>query len=145
MKLIPWTREVRSLSALHERMNRLFRDFDQEWGVAGRWWPAVDVAEDEEKVVVRAEIPGIDPGQIEIHVLRDQLELRGEKKVESETGDRSWHRIERHYGSFVRTVPLPCPVDPEKATAESKNGILTITLLKREADRARKVEVKEKE
>ena len=100
--------------------------------------PRVDVAETEDKVQVSAELPGIDPENVDVSIAHDVLTISGEKREEREEKKRDYHRIERSYGSFRRSVPLPTEVDTDKAEAHFKNGLLTITLPKTEKARARK-------
>jgi HSP20 family protein len=143
MRLIPW-RDADPLFALQRQMNRLFSDFSpvEEWQGAQTWAPVLDIEETDQNVIVRAELPGIDPKEVEIDVLGNILTLRGEKKEEKESKDKNWHRVERHYGAFTRSVQLPCPVNAEKAMAKAKDGVLTITLNKKEEAKARRIQVR---
>jgi len=136
--------------AMQRRMNSLFDDFMaplpgllpyEEMGAS--FTPRVDVEEDEKEVRVTAELPGMDAGDIDISIHRDVLTLRGEKSSEHEEKKGQYHRIERLYGSFERQIPLGVEVDPEKAAAEYRNGVLTITLPKPagEAAKIRRIEV----
>lgn len=137
--------------AMQRRMNRLFDDFMaplpgllpyEEMGAS--FTPRVDVEEDEKEVRVTAELPGMDARDIDISIHRDVLTLRGEKSSEHEEKKGQYHRIERSYGSFERAIPLGMAVDAEKAAAEYRNGVLTITLPKPagEAAKTRRIEVK---
>jgi HSP20 family protein len=103
-----------------------------------------DIAETPETVVVKAEVPGINPKEIEVSVNENTLTLRGEKKDEKEEKGKNFHRIERSYGVFSRTIVLPCPVDGTRTEAESKDGVLTITLPKQKTAIPKKIEVKTK-
>ncbi|MHC4549803.1 MAG: Hsp20/alpha crystallin family protein [Planctomycetota bacterium] len=105
------------------------------------WVPALDFAETPEAYVVHVELPGVDPEGVDISIVDDRLELRGLKTVEKKEEQEGWYRLERRQGSFSRTVPLPGHVDTKHVTAEAKNGVLTITLPKREEAKARKVPV----
>ena len=142
MKLIPWSRENDTFGAFQRQMSRLFEDFVPSTVAATQWMPSVDVSETENDVIVRAEIPGIPPKEVEVTVVGDTLQLRGEKREEKEQKDKNWHRIERRYGAFTRTIPLPCDVDSEKARAEAKDGVLTISLAKLAPVKTRKIEVR---
>ncbi len=142
MRLIPWTRESDGFGALQRQMGRLFEDFLP--AAATNWMPSVDVSETEDDVIVRAEVPGIPPKEIEVSVVGDTLHLRGEKREEKEEKGKNWHRIERRYGAFDRAIPLPCEVDSEKAKAEANDGVLTITVGKAAPVRTRKIDVKVK-
>ncbi len=142
MRLIPWTRENDGFGALQRQMSRLFEDFLPATAGGTAWLPSVDVSETEEDVIVRAEIPGIPPKEVEVAVIGDTLHLRGEKRAEKEQQDKNWHRVERRYGAFDRTIQLPCEVDSEKARAEASDGVLTITVGKAAPVRTRKIDVK---
>jgi HSP20 family protein len=147
MSLIRWRSEEDPFAALQQQMNRLFQDFGQ-WGrgaaptAGGTWLPAIDVTETPETFVVETEVPGIDPKDVEISVIGDTLTVKGEKESTRETKDAVRHHVERTYGAFSRTVTLPAGVDPERLSAMSKNGVLTITLGKREEVKPRKITVK---
>jgi len=136
--------------AMQRRMNRLFNDFMaplpgllpyEEMGAS--FTPRVDVEEDEKEVRVTAKLPGMDARDIDISIHRDVLTLRGEKSSEHKEKKGQYHRIERLYGSFERQIPLGVEVDPEKAAAEYRNGVLTITLPKPagEAAKIRRIDV----
>lgn len=105
------------------------------------WMPPLDVSETNENVIVKAEIPGVDPKELNISVKDDTLTIKGEKKGEKEEKGKNYHFIERRYGSFTRSVLLPVAVKYEEAKAEYKNGILEITLPKQEEE-AKKIPVK---
>jgi HSP20 family protein len=114
--------------------NRLFEDFFEDFPLVSfpetgdRWNPAVDILEKDGNLVLRAELPGMTEKQIDLKVEGDTLILRGERKMESEDKKESYHRVERYYGSFTRRFRLPDTVDPDKISADYKNGILTVTL-----------------
>ncbi len=103
--------------------------------------PALDVEETDDEVIVRAELPGLRPDDFTVEATADRLVLRGEKSEEREERGRGFHRMERRYGSFVRTIALPCEVDPDKAAARYRDGVLHVTLPKTEASKARRVRV----
>ena len=144
MNLIPWRTEGLGLSNLRKEMDRLFEDFAGNGGPQGleRWAPSMDVSETPEALVVKAEVPGVDPKEVEISVSGDTLTLKGEKKEEKEEKGKTWHRIERSYGSFFRSVTLPAPVDADRIAAEVRDGVLTITLPKTEKAKTKRIEVK---
>lgn len=106
-------------------------------------FPAVDVAETENEVIVKAELPGIDPKNLEVHVTEDSLDIKGEIKDEWEERDVGYCRRERYCGTFERTIALPAKVKQDEVKAQYKDGILTITLPKVEPSKpkARKVEI----
>jgi HSP20 family protein len=150
--IIPWRRnrgeiQVRRdenpIGALHREMNDLFdtffRDFDTPFGA---WLPAaagrsfagdamsVDVSETDDEVQVAADLPGLTENDIEVTVDNNQLTIRGEKKDEREESRRNYRLIERSYGRFERSIPLPSGVDRDKVKAKLRNGVLQVTLPK---------------
>ena len=128
--MVPWT----GMTALKTEMDRLFDRFREtdypEWPAVGEWTPKLDVADTKDALVVKAEIPGIDPKEIGLTLNDQVLTIKGEKKAEKEEKDEAYYRLERAYGAFARTVRLPVPVDAGKATANFKNGVLTVKLPK---------------
>jgi len=158
MSLIPWRNKhkepVRSqespLASLRAEFERLFDAFTSNpWGafelpLAGMrgWSPAIDVAETDEEFTVRAEIPGIDPKELEVSITGNQLVLAGEKKESAEKKDKDFYQAESRYGSFRRTIPLPRTVDPDKVEAEHANGVLTIHLKKVQSTPPKRIDIK---
>ena len=96
------------------------------------WNPLVDIFENDNSIVVKAELPGVDIKDIEVRLENYVLTLKGERRFEKETKEENYHRIEREYGAFSRAFTLPAAVNADKATAEYKDGVLTVTVLKRE-------------
>lgn len=144
--LIPW-RHRGEVSQFRTEMDRLFdRFFD--WGASpatvgeGQWMPSVDVSETGKEVIVKAELPGMDPKDIDISVNGDRLTLRGERKYEHEEKGESFHRVERSYGAFSRDIELPAGVDSDKVEATYKDGVLKINLAKAKETATKKIEVK---
>ena len=135
MAITRW-QPFRELNSLQERMNRLFEDFlgerNQLEGSATGWAPAVDICEDSEKVVLKADLPGIDEKDISLDVDGNRLTLKGERRMEKETQEENYHRVERAYGQFVRAFTLPNTVDVENIKASFKNGVLEVSLPKKE-------------
>jgi HSP20 family protein len=127
-------------------LNRVQRDFEKRFfGPRSRsadFAPAVDVHEDGEALVLRAELPGVKREDIEIGVHGNVLTLKGERKLEKEENGRKYHRIERRYGSFVRQFQLPTNVDSSAVDAHLGEGVLTVRLPKKQELKARKIEVK---
>jgi HSP20 family protein len=124
---------------LRKEMDRLFDRFweEEEWpwlpSLRGEWAPALDIAETKDALVVKAEIAGIEPKEMTVALQDQVLTIKGEKKQEKQekqAKDEHYHRTERSYGAFARSVRLPVPVDGSKVTATFKNGLLTITLPK---------------
>jgi len=147
-ELIPrrWRQEMElPLGSFQREMNRLLDTFfgaEVPWG-EGQWSPRMDVSETESDVVVKAEVPGLDRGDIDVSLCGDILTVSGEKKDERTEEKGDYRLLERRYGSFKRSITLPAGVDPEKVQADFKKGVLTITLPKTEETRARKIKVKE--
>lgn len=104
--------------------------------------PAVDLFEEKDEIVVKAELPGIDKDQIEVNVTDHQLTIKGEKKKEEEIKEKDYYRCERSYGSFLRTLELPKDVHADKVKAAFKNGVLEIRLPKTEEAKAKEIKVK---
>lgn len=135
--------------ALQDRMNRIFDDVTRDFGLepfGGErgFSPRIDVTEDDKTMRISAELPGMDDKDIDVSVEHGTLMLRGEKKHEHEEKNGGIYRMERSYGSFQRMIPLPEYVDHEKAEAEYKKGVLTVTLPKtaEAARQQRRIEVK---
>lgn len=110
-------------------------------GFGGSWAPAVDVFEKDNDIVLRAELPGIDPKKVEIRVENNTLSLSGERNAETEVKKENYHRVERSYGKFSRSFTLPNVVDVEKIRAEYKDGILQLTLPKRDEAKPKQIQV----
>lgn len=145
MAIIRWD-PFRDMVSLREKMNRLFEDVftgrgDDKELASSTWAPAVDIFETENELVMSAEIPGIDEKDIEIKLEDNTLTLKGERKFEKETREENYHRIERSYGSFYRAFTLPNSVNVDKIHAEHENGILKITLPKRQELKPRNVKI----
>ena len=135
-------RDVKNLQA---QLNRLFEPFARfatgdEDLVSGTWVPPVDVAETQDKILVRAEVPGIRQEDISIEFENGLLTLRGERKIEKAEGV-TWHRVERIYGNFSRSFTLPRSVDPEKITASYREGILEVEVPKREEAKPKHIKI----
>ena len=146
MALLPTTRRHgNGLSRLHNEMDDLFDSFfrglDRPFS-GYKAWPAIDVAEEKDSIVVRAEVPGCKADDIDISVYGNKLTISGEKKLEQEKEEKGYYHVESTYGSFRRELSLPTDVDQEKINAECKDGVLSITLPK--AARAKSIKVKVK-
>src|SRR5690242_5508662 len=105
------------------------------------WTPSVDILETENELVLKADLPEIDPNQVEIQLENGTLTLKGERKFEQQKNGKGYHRIERSYGTFVRAFSLPDTVDSDKVKADYKTGVLTITLPKKEVAKPKSVKV----
>jgi HSP20 family protein len=123
---------------------RLFEDavtrLMSEPRTARPWSPPVDILESENELVVKADLPDVNESDIDVQVERQTLTIRGERKFEKEE-NAGFHRIERSYGSFLRSFAVPSTVDTEKVGAEYRNGVLTVRLPKKEAAKPRQVKI----
>lgn len=131
---------------LQEDMARIFSGVaplrvDREEMLNGAWAPKVDIFENKDNLVLEAELPGMNRDDFELSFENNMLTLSGERKFEKKTEGDNYHRIERSYGAFTRSFTLPQTVTAEGAKAEFNNGILHVTLPKREDTKARKIEV----
>jgi HSP20 family protein len=135
----------RDLRSLQEEVNRLFstnlRGFGEEGIGRGAWNPSVDIYENKDQIILEAELPGMNRGDFELTVENNVITLRGERNFEKKDDTDNYHRVERSYGSFTRSFTLPQTVSAEGATAEYSNGVLRVTLPKREETKARRIEV----
>jgi HSP20 family protein len=128
-------------------MNRLFEDAvstarsEEKDMISSAWTPAVDIYENDSQLVLTAEVPGIGEKDIEIKVEDNTLSIRGERKLEKETKEENYHRIERAYGGFYRSFSLPNYIDQDNIRAEHENGVLKITLPKRSELKPRQVRI----
>lgn len=124
---------------------RLFQDtvnrLLSEGGTARPWSPAVDIFETENELVLKADVPDVELKDIDIQLENGTLSLRGERKFESKKSEGGYHRLERSYGSFERYFTLPDTVDTEKVKADYKNGVLTVTLPKKEVAKPKQIKV----
>lgn len=136
----------KEMRSLWDQVDRLFGDFFGRFPLERRvqaiGYPSVDVEETKDSVIVTAELPGINKKEINITLGEDTLTVSGEKKREKEEKGRTFYRAERSYGSFERTIPLPCEIETNKAKAAFENGILTINLPKSEKAKRKEVSVK---
>ena len=109
--------------------------------MAGNFVPAVDVYEDEQKLVLKLEVPGVKQEDLDIQVENQTLTVRGQRKFEAEEKEENFHRIERRFGSFVRSFTLPLTVDTGSVTAKYENGVLAVQLAKKEAAKPKQVKI----
>ncbi len=146
MALIRWD-PFREMSSLQERMNRLMSDFrtrtpwTEEEMAQGAWVPAVDIYETKDSIVLNVELPGVTKEEISLEVKDNTLTLRGEKKMEKDVKEESYHRMERTYGSFMRAFTLPSTVQQEKVKARFKDGILEVSIPKAEEAKPKQIKV----
>lgn len=144
MNLIRWD-PFDDLASLRESMDKLFEEFVTRRPVRGAtvavWQPAVEIFETESEVVVRVELPGVDPKTVDITVAEDALTIKGEHRTEQESKGRNYFRRELRYGAFLRSLALPAGVHGDQAKAAFKNGILEITVPKSERAKPKAVKV----
>ena len=133
---------MRSLARRDDLFEDFFREFFAmpETGVAPLE-PAAEVAESDGDVIIKLEVPGVEKDKLHVSVTEDEVTVRGEARKETEEKKKNYYRQEISYGAFQRTVPLPSDVDPAKASAELKDGMLKITLPKAAQAKARRVDV----
>jgi HSP20 family protein len=134
----------RNVASFQDQVNRLFGDLpDRFVGVngVGGWHPAVDVLEQGERIVLRAELPGVGRDDIDINVENGTITLCGEKKQEKRIESESAYRAERFYGTFSRSFVLPTTIDPEKIEASYRDGVLEVVLPKADEAKPRKIRV----
>ena len=130
--------------SLQDQFNRLFNEsFDRSWDEASltTWAPAVDIFETEQELVVKADLPDIKPEELDIRVENNILTIRGERKFEKKVEEKNYLRVERSYGSFSRSFSLANTVKTEAIKAEYKNGVLTLTVPKREEAKPKQIKV----
>jgi HSP20 family protein len=143
-----------TLARMEREMDRLFNDFfgDGPRALWPRWWPgraegyasapALDVYEENDDIIVKAELPGLTKDDIEVNVTDHQLTLKGEKKKKEEIKEDDYYRCERSFGSFSRVVDLPADIQTDKAKASFKDGLLEIRVPKTEEAKKKHIKVK---
>jgi HSP20 family protein len=133
----------REVAALQNRVNSLFRDFnDGESSLTTtNFIPAVDIYEDEKRIVLKLEVPGIPEKDLDVTVENNTLVVKGERKFEKEEKEENFHRIERRYGSFSRAFTLPTTVETENIDAKYENGVLKLELKKKPEAQAKQIKV----
>jgi len=132
------------MDQLQREMNRLFDATSSGRVFSAPSYPAINIWTNEDGQIISAEMPGVHPDDIDIDVTGDALSISGERKPDEVTRDAHYHRRERSYGSFSRTIQLPFMVDTKKVEANFKNGILMISLPRAEADKPKKITIKSK-
>lgn len=152
--LIPWRRGEmqrepgQALTDFRREFDDLFNSFfgDQWWSperyFGRRFVPAFDVSETEGELIVKAELPGVDPKEVDVSLTGNMLTIKGEKKEEREEKGENVHRMERSYGGFSRSFTLPCEVQGDKVEATYKDGVLNLRLPKAESSKTKSIKVK---
>jgi HSP20 family protein len=143
--LVRWT-PFTEMDRLSQAVNRLF---DQGYegsstarGAQVAWSPAIDVTEDKDKIVLSADLPGLQEKDVDIQIEKDVLTLRGERSLDRATDGEHYRRFERVSGAFVRSFTLPPTIDAEHVAASLKDGVLTLTLPKKPEAQPKKISVK---
>jgi HSP20 family protein len=140
MSLIKWD-PFRELGTFPSRFGR-FLDKDWEKALSTTAWnPSVDIFENDNDIVVKVEVPGMNSKDIDVRIENNVLMLKGERRFEKETKEENYHRVEREYGSFSRSFALPTAVKEEKVTAEYKDGILKIVLPKKDEVKPKSIKI----
>ena len=133
----------RGASSLQDQLNRVFNDVFERAGESNltSWAPAVDIFETEHELVVKADLPDVDPKDLDIRVENNILTIRGERKFEKKVSEDKYLRVERAYGSFSRSFSLANTVNAEAIKADYQNGVLTLTIPKREEAKPKQIKV----
>jgi HSP20 family protein len=144
MRILTRWEPARGLTTLQDQVNRLFNDSfrrtDEEASLSA-WAPAVDVYETEHELVVKADLPEADPKDLDIRVENNILTISGERKFEKKVNEENYLRVERSYGSFARSFTLANTVNPEAIKADYQNGVLTLSIPKREEAKPKQIKV----
>jgi HSP20 family protein len=147
MTVVRWE-PLREFSTLQNEMNRLFNTvFDTPAPTAGnggalrRWMPPMDLVESGDHFVLRADLPGLDEGDVNIELEDTTLTISGERKAEHESSDEGYYRLERAFGAFSRTLQLPKGIDPESVTASFDRGVLEVRVPKPEERKPRRITI----
>lgn len=145
--LIPWSRSTSFMEPFRQEMDEMFQRFFPPLATNGgdaaqAWAPRVDVEETEKEVIVKADLPGVDPKDIDISVVDGSLVLKGEKRQEKEEKKKNYHRVERFFGQFYREIPLPAGTDADKIVASSTKGVIVVTIPKKAEAQPKKIVVK---
>jgi HSP20 family protein len=134
----------RGTSTLQDQINRLFNDTFERAGQESNlttWAPAVDIYENEHELVVKADLPDVDPKDLDIRVENNILSIRGERKFEKKVNEDNYLRVERAYGSFSRSFSLANTVNADGIKADYQNGVLTLNIPKREEAKPKQIKV----
>jgi HSP20 family protein len=146
--LSPYRRGVNLFDSFRREMEDLFERFIGDEGTNGQaaasWAPRVDVEETDREFLVKADIPGVDPKDVDIQVVDNVLTIRGGKEEKKEERKKSYHRMERFSGQFFRAISLPAGADAEKVNATSANGVITVIIPKKPEAQPKKIAVQPK-
>ncbi len=146
MTLVRWE-PFRDVTTFEDRMNRLFgdalarfRNWDSELA-AGQWMPSVDIYETEHELVLKADLPDVDPKDVDVRIENNTLTIQGERKAEKEVKEENYYRVERSFGSFARSFQLPNTIDTDKVKAEFSRGVLKLSMPKKEESKPKQIKV----
>jgi HSP20 family protein len=147
-RFVPFRSPLDGVAVLQNRLNSIFNDFASSNGElqneslsAGNFIPPVDIYEDANRLVLKLEVPGIPQDDLQINLENQTLTVKGERKLVKDEKEENFHRIERRYGSFVRSFTLPATIETESAQANYENGVLSITLQKKEAAKPKQLKI----
>lgn len=147
-RFVPFRSPLDGIAVLQNRLNSIFNDFAGSNGElqneslsAGGFIPPVDIYEDANRLVLKLEVPGIPQDDLQINLENQTLTVKGERKFVNDEKEENFHRIERRYGSFVRSFTLPATIETDSAQANYENGVLSITLQKKEAAKPKQLKI----
>lgn len=141
MVLVRW-QPFSEMQNLRRQMDKMFEELGQvNADLTQTWTPAIELQDTNESLILRAEIPGIEGKDLDVHVTREAVSIAGETRQERKTDERGYFRSEFRYGKFQRIIPLPVPIQNDQVQAEFKNGILTLTLPKVEEVKQKVVKI----
>jgi len=144
MRTIARWEPFRGVTTLHDQFNRLFNDVFERKGEEtslSAWAPAVDIYETEHELVVKADLPDVDPKDLDIRVENNLLTIRGERKFEKKVNEENYLRVERSYGSFARSFTLASTVNADAIKADYQSGVLSLSIPKREEAKPKQIKV----
>ena len=145
MALLQWRESIdpfRELDSLRTAVDRGFGDYRWRTGMSRGIFPALNISENKDDLYLRAEIPGINPKDIDITATPDSITIRGERRPAGVGKEVNYHQREREFGSFNRIIGMPCQASPDKISASYKDGILTVVLPKAEQAKPKQIKIK---
>ncbi len=147
-RFVPFRSPLNDVAVLQNRLNSIFHDFTRNEGseqseffAAGNFIPPVDIFEDAQRVMLKLEVPGIKEQDLDIRIENQTLTVKGERKFEAEEKEENYHRIERRFGSFVRSFTLPQTVDTDAVQASYDAGVLTLSIAKKAEAKPKQVKI----
>ena len=146
MTLVRWN-PIRDFSVLQNQMNRLFEDAMGTWlgesnGTGNtNWVPLADIYENDNDLIAKVELPGVDPNRVDVRVENNVLTIRGERPFDQKVAQENYHRLERSFGTFSRSFALPTTIDADKIHAEYRDGILNLRLPKSERAKPKRIQI----